>query len=47
MQQELVLGSMAGHNPRWIDGSIPIVLIGPFCLIFIDVIDPSVKDFYF
>jgi hypothetical protein len=35
-----------GHNRRWIDGSIPIVSIDTFGLIFIDVIDPLVKDFF-
>jgi hypothetical protein len=34
-----------GHNRRWIDGSIPIVSIDTFRLIFIDVIDSLVKDF--
>jgi hypothetical protein len=29
------------------DGSIPMVSINTFGLIFIDVIDPSVKDFLF
>ncbi len=36
-----------GHNRRWIDGSIPMVSINTFGLIFIDVIDPLVKDFLF
>jgi hypothetical protein len=43
----VVLVSIAGHNRRWIDGSIPIVSIDTFGLIFIDFIDPSVKDFLF
>jgi hypothetical protein len=34
-----------GHNWRWIDGSIPMVSIDTFGLIFIDVLDSSVKDF--
>ncbi len=38
---------IARHNRRWIDGSIPMVLIDTFGLIFIDVIDPLVKDFLF
>jgi hypothetical protein len=37
---------IAGHNRQWIDGSIPMVSIDTFGLIFIDVIDPSVKDFF-
>ncbi len=36
---------IAGHNQRWVDGFISMVLINTFGLIFIDVIDPSVKDF--
>ncbi len=40
-----MVGHIDGHNRRWIDGSIPIVSIDTSGLIFIDVIDPSVKDF--
>ncbi len=43
----VVIVSIAGHNRRWIDGSIPMVSIDTFGLIFIDVSDPSVKDFLF
>jgi hypothetical protein len=39
------VASIAGHNRRWINQSILIVWIDTFGLIFIDVIDPSVKDF--
>ncbi len=35
-----------GHNRRWIDGSIPILSVDTFGLIFIDVIDPSVKKIF-
>ncbi len=38
--------SIDRHNRRWINGSIPMVSIDTFNLIFMDVIDPSIKDFY-
>jgi hypothetical protein len=41
------LATIDGHNWRWIDGLIPMVSIDTFGLIFIHVIDPSVRDFLF
>jgi hypothetical protein len=40
------LWTIDGHNRLWIDGSVPKVSIDTFGLIFIDVIDPSIKDFF-
>ncbi len=35
-----------GDNRQWINGTIPMVSIDTFGLIFMDFIDPSVKDFF-
>jgi hypothetical protein len=43
--------SIAGHSRQWIDGSIrmvrSILSVDTFGLILIDIIDPSVKDFFY
>ncbi len=39
--------AIAGHNRRWIDGLILMVMIDTIGLIFINVINPSVTDFLF
>jgi hypothetical protein len=43
---EAFLSCIDGHNRQWIDGLVPMVSIDTFGLIFIDVIDPSIKDFF-
>jgi hypothetical protein len=44
-------GGINGHNQQWIDGSIPMVsidtIIDTFGLIFVNVIDPSDKYFFY
>jgi hypothetical protein len=39
--------TVAGQKWRWIDGSILIVSVNTIGFIFIDAIDPLVKDFLF
>jgi hypothetical protein len=43
----VVIKYIDGHNWRWIDELTPMVSIDTFGLIFIDVIGPSFKDYFY